>query len=54
MKKVKSPLKQTLAYLFEANQNKQNKQTPIILNRTHEQEHKRSANSIKKVLKELQ
>lgn len=55
MKKVRSPAKITLTNLLAAEREepRQTKQ-PSILSKTHDQQHRRNANSIRKVLRELQ
>lgn len=60
MKKYRSPLKNQLNDLLGVTQRsglaeyKKNDKGSQILSKTHDMEHKRNANSIKKVLKELQ
>lgn len=55
MKKVKSPAKHSLTNLLEVEREepRQTKQLSI-LSKTHDQQHRRNTNSIRKVLKELQ
>ena len=51
--KVQAVINESSPYKTQATTKRNRRPSPVLINKSHEQEHRRNANSIKKVLKEL-